>query len=454
MRLALLLLASVAAVAAFTANFLFNPLQLQPHRFTFAGRFVDFPDLKGPKLQPVTFTFFRDDPTSFDGDVRGALAAYNRQPHLHPLGRLGDEDRPYYTHPGYQAFLLAALARLIGGSPATAYSWGSILFAALAALTLTGLLFAVYREFGRVCCLLVFALLMLSDWLIFIGASVYWASFTIYLPMTVAWLVYPAFIRSKVRLLHMIVLLAVLVFVRCILGGYEFITNILLSFTVPVVYYRTKSGSALRPLAREIALLATGGAVGFVLAFAVHCFTLAQQLGLAKAAAARILQRVAQRTIGLSSGPLEIAQADRLPALVQYAPRDLVKAVAYLSNSIISVPFVRELHVLLAAAIILQVLVLVFGRRYLAQLKPANHAKMRALFFCLGWSFLCGCTWMFLMPGHMRPHVYFATIVFYVPWLLTLYVFCGAALAFHAGPLATALSSWSAERAKAVYGWR
>ena len=220
------------------------------------------------------------------------------------------------------------------------------------------------------------------------------------------------------------------------------------------MYYRIKSGSALRPLAREIALLSTGGAVGFLLAFAAHCFALAQQPGLAGAAAVTILRRVAPRAIGLSSGPSEVAQADRLPAFVQYVPHDLVRAVAYCSNSIISVPFVKEWHVLLAAAIALQVLVLIFGRACLAQLKLADHPKMRASFCCLVWSLLCSSTWVFLMPGHMRPHVYFATVVFYVPWLVTFYIFSVATVVAYAGARARALCSWSAEKAMAACGRR
>ncbi len=453
-RPVLLLSVSLAAVAALAVNFLANPLNLQPHRFTFSGRFLDFPDLKGPQAKPMTFEFFRDDPTSFDGDVRGALAAYDQQAQLHPLGRLGPENRPYYAHPGYQAFLLAVLQRVTNGGPAAIYSNGLILFAILTSLTLTVLLTAIWREFGPASAISVFVLLMLSDWLVFIGASAYWASFTIYLPMATAWLIYPAVVRKQVAVSYMVLLLSLLVFVRCTLGGYEFISNILLGFTVPVVYYRVKSGSSLPHVAREVALLSAGGAVGFVLAFAAHCCALGHQLGSWRLAATTVIGRATPRMVGLTSGPLQITQADRLPAFLQHAPLDLVKAGAYLSNSIVTVPFITGLHVLLAFAVAMQILLFALYRQHLANPQGAARVKVRAMFISLLWSFVCGCSWLVLMPGHMRPHVYFATIVFYVPWLITLQIFAAVTVSPYAGLLARTLCSWPVAKVEAVFRHR
>jgi peptidoglycan/LPS O-acetylase OafA/YrhL len=151
--------------------------------------------------------------------------------------------------------------------------------------------------------------------------------------------------------------------------------------------------------------------------------------------------------LGANSGPLGITQADRVPGFLKGAPRDLVKAGAYLANSVVTLPAPHRLHVFLGTAAVIQFLL--FGllavnsvrRRILSE--PRWHGLAAATV----WGFVCGCSWIVLMPGHMRPHVYFATIVFYVPWLTALYVVSGEVVTKGLHPVTRALAAAGPRRA-------
>jgi hypothetical protein len=207
------------------------------------------------------------------------------------------------------------------------------------------------------------------------------------------------------------------------------------------VYYRIKTGSTFSQLARELVILSMGGSLGFALAVLAHCLTLAQGLGSLNLAAVTILRQAAPRALGLTTSPSVIAQTSSLPGFLRNAPPDLLKAGAYFSNSIVTLPLVNQIHVYLGVAVAVQALLLLLLRKHLRKPASAARLEMRALYLCLLWSILCSLTWVLLMPGHLRPHVHFATIVLYVPWLLTLYLFAATTIAFHVRSLTGRLSA-------------
>jgi len=212
------------------------------------------------------------------------------------LYRAADQP-PYTSQVGLQGFVISLLPKLTGLPARVANGLFRGLFSLLLALLLAGYGYVVGRQFGWITAALVAFYIVASYWIVSFGKNLYWAIFLHFAPLLVSWLVYPQVARGKLKERYFYGLMALLVFLKA-LNGYEFITNVILGATVPVVYYEALAQPefrlAFRRTARIVAWTTLAGIGGFLAAVALHSLQLLWFFG----NIAPLLDRLSVRTFG------------------------------------------------------------------------------------------------------------------------------------------------------------
>lgn len=180
------------------------------------------------------------------------------------------EDYLIYTHQvGLQGKLysfISGMASTNEGSLELCYVVNSILSAAAFAI----LLYLIYKRFGLVSAVFGWVLILFSPWLTIAGRNLYWCLWTMLLPMLCVMLMLE--LEEKTGREHNVFLfivtaLTVLIKSAC---GYEFISCVMVSVEVPLIYFAVKNSMNLRRYIKRACVIGFGAATGFISAVLIH----------------------------------------------------------------------------------------------------------------------------------------------------------------------------------------
>lgn len=109
--------------------------------------------------------------------------------------------------------------------------------AILSALCFVLILGWAYRNFGLIASSVMLLLITLSPWLTYYGYSLWWGLWCIYVPFVATLLVLERNHKKKMKPGIIIFYIALSVFIKCMLNGFEVITTSLVALVCPIVYY-------------------------------------------------------------------------------------------------------------------------------------------------------------------------------------------------------------------------
>ena len=150
----------------------------------------------------------------------------------HPFHPLAFEDaldhaQPYVSQFGLQGVALSGLMRQLGAAPSTFARAAAAGCALLTALTLAMFLAAVSRDLTPTTADIATALTAAAPVFVQFAPSLYWATFLLLAPLTVAWVLYPWATGGRRRKVAFLALLGFLAGLKA-LCGYEYITTTIL----------------------------------------------------------------------------------------------------------------------------------------------------------------------------------------------------------------------------------
>jgi hypothetical protein len=318
--------------------------------------------------------------------------------------------------------------------------WFKILMSILFVGSLSLFLQRVGKEFGSSIAIGTLLLISLSIWPALFSRNLYWVIFIHFLPFIFSWYFYPYFKKTN-RTIAFLVLIALLVCIKA-LAGYEFITNVILSATVPAIYYELKSKSSIRNLIRPTFSIFIAGIVGFGLAAGMHFAMLSNHFGSTAKAFGNILDRAAIRTVSnegnLQFRALENFQGEH-PSLYHFTntliglerfnenPGEelfnyLWIAFKYGNTSIIQPPIAANNYLAFFSTLFgFSLIVFAIIARNRIHLFNKDAAD-RPLLWLVITGFCASLSWAILAAGHMLNHTHLASIIFYLPFLLLSYV--------------------------------
>jgi hypothetical protein len=305
---------------------------------------------------------------------------------------------------------------------ASLYQPFRLVTAVLLAAVLATAILAARRAWGVRAAVVLGALLYTAPWLNAFGPSTYWQLWTLLLPMLAALLVWPRLGQGRRARLRGALLIAGLVFVKC-LCGYEFITTLVLGVVAVVAFCEYRDRIDRRLLGR-LAGAGAAAVAGFAAALAVHATQLAVLVGDVSLIEGRAGDRTFwPTTMGIiaprvtaQAGPVGRWLIEQNEALGVW----LFRMRYFLSDAAVAVPAPRALGVgPLPFEIPIQLFVVVFGvlawRAFRG--RGADAAVQRRLAVAAAIGLAGAMSWMVLAFGHMIVHPHVDAIVFYLPFL-------------------------------------
>jgi hypothetical protein len=338
---------------------------------------------------------------------------------------------PYKSRTGLQGQILSFIYLRSGASLPFFTDTVKFVMDLLVAATLILYCSIVKRQFGLIAAGVVLLLIVFSDWLVFFAGSLYWVTFSFFLPFVVSFLIYPKVLSGAVTDRRFLIIVGSLVCFKALMG-YEFGTNVLLSATVPVFYFNILQGKTRAKTLRVMTSVALAGAVGLGLAIALHTLQSWLYFGSLRLAIANFVDRGAYRSFAspqihygfLLKLARDVYKYSTLGICTMYRVDGQVK---------ISVPMYA-----LNVALIMGMLFRLVDIRYIPELAKKRRSLM-ALSAACGWGLLCSLTWFLLALDHTYSHIYMDPVMFYLPYGLLVYALMGAVVSIVAVRLWTAL---------------
>lgn len=144
---------------------------------------------------------------------------------------------PYYSQIGGQGILFSIFDQIISLTPQIKFRVFQAFTSLLTATTITMIVLWFYFEFGFLVSLFVLVSTILSPWLVVFGGKLWWSTWSFCLPMVVSMY----YLKNRNPVIHNSIsfgaIIFIVVFVKCIFTGYEYITTTLIMMMVPFVYY-------------------------------------------------------------------------------------------------------------------------------------------------------------------------------------------------------------------------
>jgi len=318
----------------------------------------------------------------------------------HPLR--GTSGRAYFSSFGLQARVLTLTAIALGNWNQWHYRAARALTTLLLSITLMTFVVAVARQFGvRVGCL-VFLQILFSKPLMLFAANLFWVFFLCVLPFSLSMFLYPRCVSGKLSRSFFYALMGELLLIKS-LCGYEYLSSIVLSISIPVLYYELQAGTGWGRALRYCFIGCLAGAAGFVCAFALNFRQVSGILGSWDAGWQAVMAPAVYRTIGDRRG-LPFSLWSNLCAYTAYFTLEGQSWLILLA---------------IVGLLVLRQAVAVAGT------PAADRRAYRLWSVVLLVSFLASLSWNTLALGHMRYHRHINFITFYLPFNLVLFAFNG-----------------------------
>ncbi len=272
-------------------------------------------------------------------------------------------------------------------------------FAFLLALLFSAFIVKTKKEFGNFVSTAVFVLLIFSPWPAALASNLYWALFTIFAPFVFSWCYYEKFKENgRMGIFYSVICALVAVKSLC---GYEYLTNITLGATVPVLYYELKNNSGVKTVFSKMAKTFVSGCAGFCAAFSLHLWQGITYYGSLKAAVSAATLSAAARTVGDVYGN-SFSLANDVSIFIKYLFQPASLFFSYI------------------ALIMAIIIIFAIARDMKEKFAPGLLKNMAIV---TAFAFLSSASWAIFARGHMRYHFGLNEITFAMPFNLIAFVF-------------------------------
>ncbi|OQK16038.1 hypothetical protein AU255_13060 [Methyloprofundus sedimenti] len=283
-------------------------------------------------------------------------------------------------------------------------------------IILSSILYVFSIEFGLLPVAIALAGIACSDWLILFARNLYWVAGFWFFPMLIVlWVHYKEKINNTFSWDLTVIMVFTAVFLKS-LSGYEYISTILLSMIVPIVYYALiMKWSWMRYIQRTL-IIGVAGLCGFISAFCIHLWQLFLGTKDITKAFELIYQRVTIRTFtdpsSLDTNSIDLASAksDVITVLLTY----LKGSSLYGHFSFLFLISVIAVASLIGIICLIKCDSLQFDK-----------LKFKALLITTWVSILAPISWYVLAKGHSFVHVHMNYVLWYIPYIIYGFILVG-----------------------------
>lgn len=162
---------------------------------------------------------------------------YSLQEDYYKSGTVTDSFDVYMTQTGGHLTFFSIINKILPFSHSINFHIIHTINAILSALCFVLILGWAYRNFGLIPSSVMLLLIALSPWLTYYGYSLWWGLWCIYIPFVTTLLVLERNHKKRIPPAKIIFYIALSVFIKCVLNGFEIITTSMVALVCPIVYY-------------------------------------------------------------------------------------------------------------------------------------------------------------------------------------------------------------------------
>ncbi len=343
----------------------------------------------------------------------------------------------YNSQPGGQGMIFSLLDRRIPFSPQIKLRLFYVLTALLSAIALTAIIGWLYEECGGWVAICVIASVVLSQWLTVFGKNLWWSLWAFYLPMLVV-LYFLKHHRETLNRQHIRfgILIAIAVFIKCFINGFEYITTTLVMMLVPFVYYAVLDKWSGRECLKWSFVAGLGSGVAIFFTLILLCF----QIGAVKDGfmdgVAHVIWSFGKRTYGEAEDfpPVYAASlnAGTLSVVMTYMNGIFFDLNNYLSieNAFIS-NFLLKIRYYYLIALFIAMSALLFWRSH--KVMQTERQRHFIALICATWfSILAPLSWFVIFKAHSYIHTHMSFLLWQMPFTLFGFAVLGTAVIIRA----------------------
>lgn len=343
----------------------------------------------------------------------------------------------YNSQPGGQGMIFSLLDRLIPFSQQTKLTLFYVLTALLSAIALAFIIGWFYEAFGGWVAIFVIASVVLSQWLTVFGKNLWWSLWAFYLPMLVV-LYFLKHHRETLDRQHIRfgILIAIAVFIKCFINGFEYITTTLVMMLVPFVYYAVLDKWSGRECLKWSFVAGLGSGVAIFFTLILLCF----QIGAVKDGfmdgVAHVIWSFGKRTYGEAEDfpPVYAASlnAGTLSVVMTYMNGVFFDLNNYLSieNAFISNVLLKIRYYYLIVLFIAMSALLFWRSHKVMQTERQRH--FIALICATWFSILAPLSWFVIFKAHSYIHTHMSFLLWQMPFTLFGFAVFGTAVIIQA----------------------
>ncbi len=339
----------------------------------------------------------------------------------------------YMSQPGGQGMIFSLFDGLMPLSPKIKLGCFYVLTALLSAIALTTIIGWFYEEFGGWVAICVTGSVVFSQWLTVFGKNLWWSLWAFYLPMIVV-LYFLKHHRETLNRQHVRfgVLIAIAVFIKCFINGFEYITTALVMMLAPFVYYAVLDKWSGRQCVKWSLVAGLGSGVAIFLTLIMLCV----QIGAVKDGfmdgVAHVIWSFGKRTYANAEDfpPVYAASlnAGTLSVVITYMNGIFFDLNNYLSisNAFVS-NFLLKIRYYYLIVLFIAMSALLFLRSN--EKKIAARRRHHIALICTTWfSILAPLSWYIIFKAHSFIHTHMSFLLWQMPFTLFGFAVFGSAV--------------------------
>lgn len=291
----------------------------------------------------------------------------------------------------------------------------------LLALVLASIVVLFYLEIGAFASIFLLLSLILSQWIAVMARNLYWVEGLMYVPFLAIFAMHKyEELKGHISLKLLYFLAFSTVMIRCF-NGYEYISTILISMVVPIIYFAVKNNWNIVLAVKRIIFTGLFGLFGFLTALLLHIWQLQLSTHSFTKAWGIILRRILTRTSGNPDGVPEHIRKSLESSFFEII-HTYLNGTAIDLSTIFGFKFFKFITYedLIWCFLIGSIFVFTDFK-----LIKEHYNKLLALTVATWVSFFAPISWFVLAKGHSYIHTHINYILWHLPFTIFGYALVG-----------------------------
>lgn len=331
------------------------------------------------------------------------------------INQIESEYLVYPQQIGLQGMFFSIVDSLTNFSPSVNLNIFYFINCAILTLLLIIMYIYIYKEFGSISALIFIITCIINPWLVVSARNLYWVIWTLLLPY-ITILMLMKYDEKNKNISGKILFLAtfILIFIKSACG-FEFISTILISVEIPIIYYAVKNKYSFKEWFLKSMYVGIGGILGFITAIVVYLIQATNYFGSLNLAVNNFIYTISKRT-----GAFDVEVSEVYQKSLDISISEVLYRYIFEENKI----FLNwSMSYLIIITIIMMIITLIVYKKRIEGIIAQRKIVALGVSICV--SILGPLSWYVLAKGHSYIHIKINQILWSIPSILLIFSMIG-----------------------------